>query len=534
MRRPLSLAALIGIVGACGAALAQDQATVTVTNTTTAEFRIDNKNGRAEDDNFGLLLNRLNLSGTSGQIATQLRLDTVYFPDETLFFPNPPRPTFRDDARLERLTVRYSLGDWTLTAGDFYRQVGRGIALSIRKVDEAGLDVTLRGGDLQWESDDHRLGVFAGLTNPVNIDTISQSFIEDTDDIVVGSDWEYLGLDIVNVGLYAVFVHPSERLLPGQRDFTFSEGITLSSPGLTDWLSIYAELGAQRTQLAGAVTTGRGVGDTILANAFAAYMAVDMNFSEIGPGDVILLLEALALDDYEVKGSRNSSLGSRFDYNFAPTLERIDQEVFDNTDVRGARARLEYAIPDPELVFFANSMVRINHLDEPGQVEMFHNYGGFDLGWQEGISRVVISAGARREVSDEVTFKAINHVEVDLTQHIGAGFSLHIASNVEDRLLDETKFLRGSTFLGGDIQDLGGLTFEFGYDTQDPSPEVRNLFFAGILALDLGALIGDEVVEGVDLRATVGTQRGGIKCISGVCREFPAFAGGRLEIVGRF
>ena len=43
----------------------------------------------------------------------------------------------------------------------------------------------------------------------------------------------------------------------------------------------------------------------------------------------------------------------------------------------------------------------------------------------------------------------------------------------------------------------------------------------------------EEIMDELDLTATVGTQRGGIKCISGVCREFPAFAGGRIEVVGR-
>ncbi|MFC1612127.1 DUF6029 family protein, partial [Myxococcota bacterium] len=69
----------------------------------------------------------------------------------------------------------------------------------------------------------------------------------------------------------------------------------------------------------------------------------------------------------------------------------------------------------------------------------------------------------------------------------------------------------------------GGLTIELGYDTRDP--EVQSYFVAGIVAV--------EVIEQLALTATVGTQRGGIKCVSGVCREFPAFAGGRIEIVGR-
>ena len=30
-----------------------------------------------------------------------------------------------------------------------------------------------------------------------------------------------------------------------------------------------------------------------------------------------------------------------------------------------------------------------------------------------------------------------------------------------------------------------------------------------------------------------GGERGGLKCISGVCRDFPAFTGARLELVLR-
>jgi hypothetical protein len=31
-----------------------------------------------------------------------------------------------------------------------------------------------------------------------------------------------------------------------------------------------------------------------------------------------------------------------------------------------------------------------------------------------------------------------------------------------------------------------------------------------------------------------GQRRGGIRCVSGVCRNFPAFEGGRLDVVSRF
>jgi hypothetical protein len=36
------------------------------------------------------------------------------------------------------------------------------------------------------------------------------------------------------------------------------------------------------------------------------------------------------------------------------------------------------------------------------------------------------------------------------------------------------------------------------------------------------------------VRAVAGSQRGGIKCVAGICREYPAFTGVRAEVVTRF
>ena len=72
----------------------------------------------------------------------------------------------------------------------------------------------------------------------------------------------------------------------------------------------------------------------------------------------------------------------------------------------------------------------------------------------------------------------------------------------------------------------GGLTFELGYDTQNQSDNIQNYFFAGILVL--------KYKDWLENRTTVGTQRGGIKCIAGVCRDTPAFSGVKSQLVARF
>ena len=79
--------------------------------------------------------------------------------------------------------------------------------------------------------------------------------------------------------------------------------------------------------------------------------------------------------------------------------------------------------------------------------------------------------------------------------------------------------------IGVEKSGTAALTIEIGYDTQDPTEGVSNMFLAAILSW--------EINEMFRLRAIAGTQRGGIKCIAGVCRDFPEFAGARAELVTR-
>ena len=79
--------------------------------------------------------------------------------------------------------------------------------------------------------------------------------------------------------------------------------------------------------------------------------------------------------------------------------------------------------------------------------------------------------------------------------------------------------------MGLEDQGLGVAAAEVGYDTFDTRQSVRALHLAGIVSWD--------ATEAVTLQATGGSQRGGIKCIDGVCRNFPAFTGGKLDVTLR-
>lgn len=476
---------------------------VTVTNTLTTEYWGDNANQRDDDDDFGVLVDRLNLGVTAGELSGALRFDVI----QVLA---PPTDQYGDTVTIERFSLKYRRGAWTFTGGDFFRQLGRGIMLSIRKVDEAGVDLSIRGGELDYAGEVHRLSLFAGAVNPGNIDPVSRKKVEDSNDLLVGGRYELARFELATFGLLGLYQQPRERIVPDERDATINGGVYVEMPALAEGLALYLEADVQDRRLIGEHTLGK-----------ALYATAD---ATLGP--LVFLLEGLYLDEWEQRGSRNTALNTRFDYNQPPTLERLDQEVFNNRDTLGGRLRVETTFDEPYLVLYANAAFRMNDFGEQSEVRSLHGFGGFEYYWDDGASRLLFAAGYRDEWNDVGQIRSLINLDIDYLHAIGEeGAAFHILSNSQFRTLQEQSFVRGSTLIGFEQAGTGGVTFEIGYDTQNPSEEVRNLFLAAIFSLD--------VTEWLRVRATGGTQRGGIKCVAGVCRVYPEFAGATAELIVR-
>lgn len=472
------------------------------TNTLAVEYRTDNENGIPDDDRYAVAIDRLNLSTAFDDLSLSLRTDAVWFGD-------PPTPDHRGDVRLERITGTWDLGALQLTAGDYFRQLGRGIVLSLRKVDEVGLDLAIRGGQVEYRGDVVGASLFSGVVNPANLDLVSQRFIEDPEDLLGGGSFELFALEPLAIGAIALYAQPRERLLETERDWSLSAGAWLEAPELVEGLTLYLEADVQERRLAGASQQG-----------LAAYASVDL-----AAGGFLFLLEGLFLDDFEQKGSRNSALNTRFDYNQPPTLERIDQEIINNRDAAGGRLRVERGFEDGEWIVYANAMIKVSDPGAANALLQLHGYTGFEHWFEGRSSKLFASGGYRDERQDGDRVKSMIHAEAELVKVIGGAWAIHLTANEELRTLVDRRYARGSVIAAVEQSGLGTLGVELGHDTQDPSAEVRKVFVAGILAVDLS----DEA----RLRAVVGTQRGGIKCIAGVCRDFPEFAGGRAELVLR-
>jgi hypothetical protein len=286
---------------------------------------------------------------------------------------------------------------------------------------------------------------------------------------------------------------------------TSALGAFVETPALGDILALYAEVDWEGRHVAGDGTQAK-----------AAYATVDLTL-----GPVSVLAEGLLLDDFFVRGSRNDVLGTPFDYAAPPTLERIDQEVINNTDTRGGRLKVSLALADGDLVLYGNGMYRQNDPGTDAQLDQTHVYGGFESTY--GASRLNASGGWRREEQDGRRVKGMTHAEGDWLQSLSDGYALHVTVNHEWRTLEQHDYLRGTSLLGVEKGGLGALTAEVGYDTQDP--DARQLFLAGHVSWEASRVF--------TLRAVGGSQRGGLKCVAGVCRDFPAFTGGRLEVLAR-
>lgn len=545
---PLSLALTVGLLAA--PALAIDTR-VAATNTAVVEIRSDNHNRLSEDDNYQVFIDRLNLSGNAGDITTGLRLDTVVF-------ANQPDESFRSFVRLERLNVDYERGDWTLTAGDFYQQLGRGIVLAIRKVDEAALDISLRGGRVEYGGDNHRAMLLAGTTNTANIDSINQRSVGDPRDTVVGWSYELRALDAANLSLFGAFIDTRERevdtlpvsILPAddplrdERDYVVNQSAAIDMPDLAYWMSLYVEGGGHFRQTGGETQTGASIYGT--ADIYAGRSTT-------------FLLEGLWLDHYLVEGSRNEALGGdRFRLNQAPTLMPIDQEVLNAQSTFGGRLKIDHRIDSARLDLWASATMLLNEFNEPQELLQTQGFVGFKYTYGDGASRFGGRIGYRDETStnlerrldaDEAPdgvagtlvnqwrqVRTIGELDLDWVQGFGDGNAAHVTLDSELRTIGsgpgrESQH-RGSLYAGLERSGLGGVTIEWGYDTSgDARPE---LLRSGDLSMFLAGIVKWEINDALALTAVGGTQRGGLKCYAGVCRIYPPFAGGRAEFVARF
>jgi len=190
--------------------------TIDITNTTSLGYHFDNRNvtsgagslvpSQHVDDNYGDWFNQLYVRLYYWKLSLGVRLDSAIFFNtldredaQALVIDQLGAANLDIENQIGReLHTRYTqlvypaklwLGfkheGLEVTAGDYYQQLGRGLVFSVRKIDEAGIDTTVRGGKLEvkksWGDFHLASTLFGGQLNPIRVDFPTGRILHGTD-----------------------------------------------------------------------------------------------------------------------------------------------------------------------------------------------------------------------------------------------------------------------------------------------------------------------------------------------------------------
>jgi hypothetical protein len=581
--RPALVAAALLLVA--GPAAAEQPLSWSLTETLVLEWHgetdsVASAAATAHDrDNYLGLKNRANLGLRRGPLDLTFRFDQSSFWRTCEAMPADPTVTdilgcrgpgpgvLADDYRIERAAARLQLGQQRLVFGDFPVQVGRGIALSLRKVSEFGIDDALRGARAQLRLHEAlRLDLFGGVVNIANLDEVTDTFVDEVRDRIVGASIDGRILDVANVSAHGVLFAPHRFDPTAGSDGEWVDadlsgggtslvvGGTLELPSLWDRLSVYFEAdGLLRPAAAGE--------DAEDVEGSAVYTSIDLDL-----GRFTLLGELKWYEDFEVIGTAPELLGGRAGalsdararaYSQPPTIERDDQPVANNTDVLGGRLRLDVRLPADVLLYGNVAFVGARASDA---LDTLHAYLGVEYRAGDVVNGTV-SAGYRRECTEldclewpyrDGLLSEIYQIEATVSARLVGRHSLHL--NVEHETWnkpsaatgDDHFFNRGTVLIGYDFGSMLSVSVAYEYDTQFgqnhylsvPGPEMDPPGLYDVATNTRQHFGFGEIrytpLRWLDLRLRGGTQRGGLRCLSGVCRIFPNFTGVHFESVVRF
>jgi hypothetical protein len=258
-------------------------------------------------------------------------------------------------------------------------------------------------------------------------------------------------------------------------------------------------------------------------------------------------------------------------YTANPTVELITQDsLFDNSCTTGGRGRLDIKATKDYTLFgslgrFANWQQKCGSAPSFGLYDTLpeqdldrHDitdlYTGFDIRADDG-SYVTVMIGTRRETKaiDGEHYYREGWIQANGSKVISGPYSIEVDAWHRNRYYNLEQWREGQTYLSLKYKSRGAIVFGHEYSTRpsqiNKDPNVKGSDILNALRflptnpdgdddndvqhfLNIGGQIkfGDDVI----LRFLFGEQRAALKCVSGVCRFFPAFAGARSELVIRY
>ena len=598
---------------------ADEQMLLQVTESVSAIYKADNRDtrpgqvGTVANDHAGFLFNRTNLQASRGAFRLSLRLDGAWFflspspadvADELVRIGAFPDASARRDfqrvkateAGIElsnryidwiypaKYTLSYVTRDIELSLGDANVQLGRGLVLSARKIDELASDTTVRGvhaiARLRTEDVRVKLTALAGAMNPLRFDessgrylgvhtsvtpgflalteagmprAIATDFVPEAErcahfgtcsyapDRIVAGGAE-LALGTITFGTQGSLLVRTDALSPdivrsAQRIFTASQSVEVFRIG--EHGTAYVEGAVQK------LVHPSGTPD--LAPGHAVYVAatwVEPRYSVLAEGKHYRRFFPLLANVSTARAREFSAV----QYSTPPTTEEVwtdtELEGF-NTCVTGGRLRPAVHFDRTRSVYawlghyrtYAESVANERcEVSAENENRVWDAAVGFDLGFAERKGRADLSVGTRFDDAGRAlpTSAGATHVfyrelsvRYDVHAPVAREVGLELAGVHRRRRQTvggpEEPWFEGQHTTGIEWGERLGVALGVEYDTR---PGIPSQYLNGHVTFRPS----DALVLGL----FAGQRRGSLRCVGGVCRVYPSFEGARLDATLRF
>jgi hypothetical protein len=249
-------------------------------------------------------------------------------------------------------------------------------------------------------------------------------------------------------------------------------------------------------------------------------------------------------------------------YNQPPTAEPIYVEPIGapNVCVTGGRGRVDYRFTRSASIYaWLGHYVSFSEIDPANvtcdtapekRTNTWDAAAGTELEFERGRSHARAWGGARHAEptirqsyisGDSDIFYSEGYLRYDFVKHLAGPFSLQLVGNIRRRYKPESSgrpWLEGENYTALQWSPHIAATFGYEYTSMAGCAPGQDEGFCHYVngALQWRSGSSDTVIEQIfdTVQISAGQRRGGLKCVSGVCRFFPPFEGARLEVVSRF
>lgn len=521
-----------------------------------------------------------------------------------------------------KLWASYKHKGYELILGDAYVQFARGLVLSMRKLDDLGIDNTIRGFKGSITKGPFAVTLVGGMANPSRVDEASGQALFDQKSVpntspafnprgaqpVFGADQIFGGeiqagretpVVLTTSMAYLNRCAPNAYTGPGSAqpgrvynpDFASDLFGYCDDTNVATWLGSLPATGTIR-QARHVSTVAQAIefpkmgklGSLYIVGVIQHRDGVDAStdISEFDQGTALYatytgsigkkVTNTVEFKDYRnfypAVGSINATQVSAFSpvaYSAVPTIESITQDnMLNNFNicVDGVRVRTDVRTSDELLVYgqaiLSQSKGEQNAtcsrsgdiINAKGSTDALTDWVvdglvGMQWDFENKKSHAYATLGARQDwLGTGDTFLYQGELTYNVSKAIGKKMAIEfigrhrVRYEATDNLGPDGKaepWVEGENYTGFSIAPKWVFTQGIEYSTRDLPPNVK---FAGIdnypswLYLSLGGVY--KFTKDSNIKVFVGQQRGGLKCISGVCRVFPPFDGARMELTLRF